>query len=77
MTVSRLLNWILQWRGAGDMLGVRQSGEQNFRVAEIWRDRDLLEDAVAVATKLAKEDPDLAMDIVATWSPRERNYVTA
>lgn len=67
----------LQLRGAGDVLGVRQSGEQNFRVAEIWRDRDLLADAAAVATKLAEADPDLAMDVVATWSPRERDYVTA
>lgn len=45
----------LELRGPGEILGTRQSGEQVFRVANIVRDRDLLELARREADTLATQ----------------------
>ena len=50
----------LELRGAGNILGSEQSGGMSdFRVAEIMRDRDLLELARHVATEILDKDPEL------------------
>ncbi len=46
-------------RGPGAMLGTRQSGVPDFRVANILRDQDLLHQARAVATTILERDPQL------------------
>ncbi len=50
----------LQLRGEGELVGVRQSGLAQFRVAELPRDAELLERARGQALRIADEDPDLA-----------------
>lgn len=50
----------LQIRGPGDLLGVRQSGEPWFRLADIQQDRPLLEEAVQAARELLAQDPMLS-----------------
>ena len=50
----------LELRGPGDIEGTRQSGELNFRLASIVKDRPILETAKGVAQKILDEDPDLA-----------------
>jgi ATP-dependent DNA helicase RecG len=50
----------LELRGPGDIEGTRQSGELNFRLASIVKDRPILETAKEVALKILDEDPDLA-----------------
>jgi ATP-dependent DNA helicase RecG len=50
----------LELRGPGDIEGTRQSGELNFRLASIVKDRPILETAKEVAQKILEEDPDLA-----------------
>jgi ATP-dependent DNA helicase RecG len=49
----------LELRGPGDIEGTRQSGELNFKLASIVKDRPILETAKNVAIKLLDEDPDL------------------
>ena len=39
----------LKARGIGDMLGIRQSGEMNFKMADIYEDADLLKPASRLA----------------------------
>jgi len=49
----------LEIRGPGEMMGTRQSGIPDFRVADILRDGRLLGDARAEAFELVKKDPRL------------------
>jgi ATP-dependent DNA helicase RecG len=49
----------LDLRGPGDIEGTRQSGELNFRLANLVQDRALLEMAKSVALRLLEQDPDL------------------
>jgi len=49
----------LQLRGPGEIEGTRQSGVLNFKLADIVRDKLILEDAKLCAEKLIDKDPDL------------------
>jgi ATP-dependent DNA helicase RecG len=49
----------LELRGPGDIQGTRQSGELNFKLADIVKDRFLLEQSKALAVKMVESDPDL------------------
>jgi ATP-dependent DNA helicase RecG len=51
----------LRLRGEGDLVGTRQHGVQQFRVAELPRDAELLERARAHAERIASSDPELAL----------------
>jgi ATP-dependent DNA helicase RecG len=50
----------MEIRGPGDIAGTRQSGLQDFRLANIVQDRELLELAKGEADGLLREDPELA-----------------
>ena len=53
----------LQLRGPGEFFGTRQAGMPGFRVANIFRDRNMLELAKAEAVKLVHEtDPQITID---------------
>ena len=49
----------LELRGEGELVGTRQSGQAQFRVAELPRDAELLERARVRAQALDDDDPDL------------------
>ncbi|MDD7268160.1 MAG: ATP-dependent DNA helicase RecG [Lachnospiraceae bacterium] len=49
----------LRLRGAGDLLGIRQSGDMAFALADIYRDSSLLKDAAADVEQLLKDDLQL------------------
>jgi ATP-dependent DNA helicase RecG len=49
----------LEIRGPGDIEGIRQSGELNFKLASIIQDRALLEIAKEMADRVLDTDPDL------------------
>lgn len=49
----------LGFRGSGELLGLRQSGLPEFKVARLERDFTLLQDARADATHLLSDDPRL------------------
>ena len=55
----RLAEIDLELRGAGEMLGTRQSGVPEFRVARLPEDHELLERARARADELTAADPSL------------------
>ncbi len=50
----------LELRGPGDFFGTRQSGLPEFRVADLLRDRRVLEEARQEAFAIVAADPDLA-----------------
>lgn len=45
----------LKLRGAGDFFGVRQSGEMEFRLGDIYRDGDIIKHAAEAAALIEKE----------------------
>lgn len=49
----------LELRGPGDIMGTRQSGALNFKLADISSDKELLEKAKLEADNLLKLDPEL------------------
>jgi ATP-dependent DNA helicase RecG len=55
----RLAEVDLELRGAGELLGTRQSGLPEFRVARLPDDQELLERARARADELVESDPEL------------------
>jgi ATP-dependent DNA helicase RecG len=55
----RLAEIDLELRGEGELVGTRQSGLAQFRVAELPRDAELLERARARAERIDDEDPEL------------------
>lgn len=51
----------LELRGEGTILGARQKGRSDLKLARLLRDRDLVVDARALAVQLVDEDPSLAL----------------
>ena len=49
----------LELRGPGEIEGTRQSGALNFRLADIVRDREMVDLARNVAAAILEDDPDL------------------
>jgi ATP-dependent DNA helicase RecG len=57
----RLAEIDLELRGEGEMLGTRQSGLAQFRVARLPEDAELLDGARRIAAALLEADPELAL----------------
>lgn len=57
----------LELRGPGEVLGTRQTGEQSLRVADLLRDRDLLNAARYAADRLLRERPDCVEPLIRRW----------
>ena len=51
----------LRQRGPGDLFGVRQSGELNFRVGDIYHDSDLVKESAMDADRILSDDPELCL----------------
>lgn len=52
----------LKLRGPGDFYGIRQSGDLNFALADIYQDADVMQEANEDAKALLAEDPHLQAD---------------
>jgi ATP-dependent DNA helicase RecG len=52
----------LKLRGPGDMMGTRQSGLIEFKIADLVKDQSILIQARKLASKIIGEDPDLVDD---------------
>jgi ATP-dependent DNA helicase RecG len=49
----------LELRGEGTILGARQKGRSDLRLARLLSDRDLVVDARSLAVELVEADPNL------------------
>ena len=71
----------LALRGEGTILGSRQKGRSDLRLASLARDRELLEAARAVAEELVSDDPGLtsnallADELRATLEPEDAAWL--
>ena len=57
----------LELRGPGEVLGTRQTGLMEFRVADITLHADLLDQVKSIATTLADHAPDTADLLIRRW----------
>ena len=49
----------LELRGPGEIEGTKQSGALNFRLADLVKDRQILDAAKKIAEQVIEEDPEL------------------
>ena len=52
----------LKLRGPGDFFGIRQSGEMQFALADIYQDAAVLQQASEEVTEILSEDPELTLE---------------
>ena len=57
----------LELRGPGEVLGTRQTGEQNLRIADLLRDQDWLNVVRQTADHLLREHPDCVERLIRRW----------
>lgn len=65
----------LEQRGPGEFLGVRQSGEQMLRFADIELDNDILEHAREAAVCMLEQYPQAAHEHVQRWLRGREDYL--
>lgn len=57
----------LMLRGAGEVLGTRQTGDMLFRFADLARDSELLPQVIKTAQQILREDPHLIQPLSHRW----------
>ncbi len=62
----------LDLRGAGEVLGTRQTGLAEFRIAELGRDNDMLDDVSEISDQLLANWPDNVKGLIRRWIGEER-----
>jgi ATP-dependent DNA helicase RecG len=67
----------LALRGPGELLGTRQTGLAEFRLADLARDADLLPQVHALGERLLAESPEVAERLVARWIGGAARYASA
>ncbi len=64
----------LELRGPGELLGTRQTGALNYRVADLARDAKLLPRVQHVAVEMLKQHPQYADALVQRWIGERQRY---
>ncbi len=64
----------LELRGAGELLGTRQTGEVTFRIADLERDQGLLPQAQAMADRLLADYPAHVEPLIRRWIRQADDY---
>ena len=65
----------LELRGPGEMLGTRQTGLPQLRIADLIRDARLLPDIHAAANMIMKEYPSCIQPLIDRWLAHDIEYV--
>ncbi len=64
----------LELRGPGEVLGIRQTGLMQMRVADLMRDQKMIPDVQRVADDLLASDPERADRLTARWIGAAERY---
>ncbi len=65
----------LKIRGAGEILGTKQTGEMSLRIADLERDSELLEMAFNLAQQLMTDNSAMADELIARWVGNAEEYL--
>ncbi len=57
----------LELRGPGELLGIRQTGQVQFRIADLARDSDMLDQVKATAEALLEHHPEAVEPLLRRW----------
>lgn len=58
----------------GELLGTRQTGNAEFKVADLLRDQHMLPDVQRIARYLQQNYPDNAQAMIERWLPEREQY---
>lgn len=58
----------LELRGPGEAIGNRQTGQIQFKIADLSRDRDLLEHVAVTAQQLYQSHPEAIQPLIKRWT---------
>ncbi|MCP3674847.1 MAG: ATP-dependent DNA helicase RecG [Gammaproteobacteria bacterium] len=64
----------LELRGAGEVLGTRQTGLAEFKIADLYRDRHLLPKASELAGKLQNRHPEQVSMLIERWLGSKQEF---
>jgi len=64
----------LELRGPGEVMGTRQTGQIQFKIADLERDRDLLELIPAAAQLIHRQHLDAIQPLIQRWIGHSRHY---
>ncbi|MEW8508163.1 MAG: ATP-dependent DNA helicase RecG [Candidatus Thiodiazotropha sp.] len=67
----------LEMRGPGEVLGTRQTGEMQLRIADLVRDQGMLDEVRGAAELLLQSDPQAAAHLVKRWLGERVDYAKA
>lgn len=66
----------LKLRGPGEVLGTRQTGSIEFKIADLMRDADMASAAQAAADRMLAAHPQAAQALMQRWLGRESAYAS-
>jgi ATP-dependent DNA helicase RecG len=64
----------LELRGPGEVMGTRQTGQMQFKIADLSRDSDLLEQIPAAAQFIHRQHPAAIQPLIQRWIGHSRHY---
>ncbi|WP_349432438.1 ATP-dependent DNA helicase RecG [Methylomarinum sp. Ch1-1] len=64
----------LQLRGPGEVMGTRQTGQMQFKIADLNRDSELLEQIPAAAEIIYKQHPEAVSALIERWIGESGQY---
>ncbi|MFS2225320.1 ATP-dependent DNA helicase RecG [Pantoea sp. B65] len=67
----------LEIRGPGEMLGTRQTGNAEFKVADLLRDQAMIPEVQRVARHIHQHYPEQAQALIERWLPETERYTNA
>lgn len=65
----------LKIRGPGELLGTRQTGAIEFRLADLQRDAHLIEVVHSTADQILKHNPGIGTKIIKRWFSHHHKYI--
>jgi len=66
----------LQLRGPGELLGARQTGETQFRIADLHEHAGLIPEVVKRGDELLANDPATAERLLSIWAPQDSGHIS-
>ncbi|MBK4784941.1 MAG: ATP-dependent DNA helicase RecG [Pantoea sp. Pent] len=64
----------LEIRGPGELLGTRQTGNAEFKVADLLRDQSMIPEVQRVARHIHQHYPEQAQALIERWLPETERY---
>jgi ATP-dependent DNA helicase RecG len=67
----------LEIRGPGELLGTRQTGSAEFKVADLLRDQAMVPEVQRIARYLQQHFPQHSHALIERWLPERVRYTNA